>query len=205
MPFDQNKKALTSFELEELVLNLDLDQSDIVDLSSECGDEVDVDFYLYEGKGSSVESSLFKTPEKLDVGGRMVLKLTETYRRTKKWTVRTIYHFLDFAVAASWLEYRQNAIAEGLRRKEILDYLDFKLSIAKTLVYTDIPQADCEQSDFDEEQLTPRKQRKIQPIPDRRERKQGNTHLLVFTKHDQKSRSKCRYPKCGKLTFAKCA
>ncbi|XP_050306337.1 uncharacterized protein LOC126743340 [Anthonomus grandis grandis] len=78
MPFDQNKRALTSFELEELVLNLDLDQSDIGDLSSESGDEVDVDFYLYEGKGSSVESSLFKTPEKLDVGSRMVLELTET-------------------------------------------------------------------------------------------------------------------------------
>ncbi|XP_050315266.1 uncharacterized protein LOC126749592 [Anthonomus grandis grandis] len=46
MPFDQNKRALTSFELEELVLNLDLDQSDIGDLSSESGDEGDVDLDL---------------------------------------------------------------------------------------------------------------------------------------------------------------
>ncbi|XP_050302717.1 uncharacterized protein LOC126740644 [Anthonomus grandis grandis] len=46
MPFDQNKRALTSFELEELDLNLDLDQSDIGDLSSESGDEVDVDLDL---------------------------------------------------------------------------------------------------------------------------------------------------------------
>ncbi|XP_050295193.1 uncharacterized protein LOC126735290 [Anthonomus grandis grandis] len=46
MPFDQNKRALTSFELEELVLNLDLDQSDIGDLSSESEDEVDVDLDL---------------------------------------------------------------------------------------------------------------------------------------------------------------
>ncbi|KAG5866710.1 hypothetical protein JTB14_029539 [Gonioctena quinquepunctata] len=36
------------------------------------------DFYLYEGKGSSVDSCLVNMPEKLDVGGRMVLKLTET-------------------------------------------------------------------------------------------------------------------------------
>ncbi|KAG5899215.1 hypothetical protein JTB14_034473 [Gonioctena quinquepunctata] len=39
---------------------------------------VPLDFYLYEGKGSSVDSCLVKMPEKLDVGGRMVLKLTET-------------------------------------------------------------------------------------------------------------------------------
>ncbi|KAG5865374.1 hypothetical protein JTB14_010012 [Gonioctena quinquepunctata] len=38
---------------------------------------VPLDFYLYEGKGSSVDSCLVKMPEKLDVGGRMVLKLTE--------------------------------------------------------------------------------------------------------------------------------
>ncbi|KAG5873632.1 hypothetical protein JTB14_003062 [Gonioctena quinquepunctata] len=39
---------------------------------------VPLDFYLYEGKGSSVDSCLVKMPRKLDVGGRMVLKLTET-------------------------------------------------------------------------------------------------------------------------------
>nr|CAH7729435.1 unnamed protein product [Callosobruchus chinensis]CAH7729437.1 unnamed protein product [Callosobruchus chinensis] len=39
---------------------------------------IPLDFYLYEGKGSSVESVLMTTPEKLDVGGRMVLKLTDT-------------------------------------------------------------------------------------------------------------------------------
>jgi len=39
---------------------------------------IPLDFYLYEGKGSSVESALLATPEKLDVGGRMILKLTDT-------------------------------------------------------------------------------------------------------------------------------
>lgn len=50
---------------------------------------------------------------------------------TKNWTGRTIYNFFDFAVAVCWLKYREKASAEGLRRKYILDYLDFKLSIAK--------------------------------------------------------------------------
>ncbi|KAG5863495.1 hypothetical protein JTB14_011246 [Gonioctena quinquepunctata] len=200
---------------------------------------VPLDFYLYEGKGSSVDSCLVKMLGKLDVGGRMVLKLTETLPigvsvytdrystsislidllssrqitpagtimasripknaaflndnqlkksgrgshdelvredgkiiptkwfdsrpvhfassssgiepldmvigkyamrgRTKKWTIRAIYHFFDFAVAACWLEYRQNASTEGLRRKDTLDYLDFKLSVAQYLILTKKP------------------------------------------------------------------
>lgn len=304
---------------------------------------VPLDFYIYEGKGSSVDSFLVKMPEKLDVGGRMVLKLTETLPigvsvytdryftsipliellssrqitlagtimtsripknaaflndnqlkksgrgshdglvredgkiiltkwfdsrpvhfassssgieplgsctrwskienkyitikqpaivadynakmggvdlldrvigkyamrgRTKKWTIRAIYHFFDFAVAASWLEYRQNTSTEGLRRKDTLDYLDFKLSVAQYLILTKKPSEQCEgnseQSECDEEETPPLKQRKVQPVPDRRVRTVGNIHLPVFTKQEQKTRSKCRFPKCGKLTFAKC-
>lgn len=39
---------------------------------------IPLDFYLYEGKGTSLESALTQTPEKIDVGGRMVMKLTDT-------------------------------------------------------------------------------------------------------------------------------
>ncbi|KAG5879699.1 hypothetical protein JTB14_006484 [Gonioctena quinquepunctata] len=39
---------------------------------------VPLDFYLYEGKESSVNSCLVEMPEKLDVGGKMVLELTYT-------------------------------------------------------------------------------------------------------------------------------
>ncbi|CAH1984330.1 unnamed protein product [Acanthoscelides obtectus] len=55
-------------------------------------------------------------------------------KRTKNWTVRTIFNFIAFAVAAGWLEYRQDANSTGLAKKNTIDYLDFKLSIAKTLV-----------------------------------------------------------------------
>ncbi|XP_050302813.1 piggyBac transposable element-derived protein 2-like [Anthonomus grandis grandis] len=39
---------------------------------------IPLDFYLYEGKGSSLESAFTPVPEKLDIGDRMVLKLTDT-------------------------------------------------------------------------------------------------------------------------------
>ncbi|KAG5875932.1 hypothetical protein JTB14_036465 [Gonioctena quinquepunctata] len=241
---------------------------------------VPLDFYLYEGKGSSVDSCLVKIPEKLDVGGRMVLKLTETLpigvsvftdryftsislidllssrqitlagtimasRIPKnaaflndnqlkksgrgshdglvredgkiiltKWFDSRPVHFassssgIEPLVAACWLEYRQNASTRGLRRKDTLDYLDFKLSVAQYLILTKKPseqsEGNSEQSECEEEGTPPLKQRKVQPVPDRRVRTVGNIHLPVFTKQEQKTRSKCRFPKCGKLTFAKC-
>ncbi|KAG5897083.1 hypothetical protein JTB14_036310 [Gonioctena quinquepunctata] len=121
--------------------------------------------------------------------------------RTKKWTIRAIYHFYDFAVAACWLEYRQNASKEGLKRKDTLDYLDFKLSVAQYLILTEKPseqsEGNSEQSDCEEEETPPLKQRKVQPVPDRRVRTVGNIHPPVFTKQEQKT--KCRFPKCGKV------
>ncbi|KAG5880896.1 hypothetical protein JTB14_000982 [Gonioctena quinquepunctata] len=234
---------------------------------------VPLDFYLYEGKGSSVDSCLVKMPEKLDVGGRMVLKLTETLpigvsvypdryftsislidllssrqitlagtimasRIPKnaaflnnnqlkksgrgshdglvredgkiiltKWFDSRPVHFgssssgIEPLVAACWLEYRQNASTEGLRRKDTLDYLDFKLSVAQYFILTEKPseqsEGNSEQSECEEEETPPLKQRNVPPVPDRRVRTVGNIHLPVFTKKEQKTRSKCRFPKCG--------
>ncbi|KAG5881510.1 hypothetical protein JTB14_011963 [Gonioctena quinquepunctata] len=94
--------------------------------------------------------------------------------RTKKWTIRAIYHFFDSAVAACWLEYRPNASSEGLRIKDTLDHLDFKLSVAQYLILTkkrsEQSEGNSEQSECEEEETPPLKQRKVQPVPDRRVR-----------------------------------
>ncbi|ERL86820.1 hypothetical protein D910_04224 [Dendroctonus ponderosae] len=105
--------------------------------------------------------------------------------------------------AAGWLEYRENAKAAGLPRKEIMDFLDFKLSIAKSLILENQGEDDMEFEAEDDEQPGS-KRRSVQPIPDKRCRRQGNIHLMEFMKDKQKSRSKCRLPNCNKLTFAKC-
>ncbi|KAJ8945474.1 hypothetical protein NQ314_009226, partial [Rhamnusium bicolor] len=52
------------------------------------------------------------------------LKQKEEKARTSKNNVQS---------AAAWLQYREVATAIGLPKKEILDYLDFKFSIAKSL------------------------------------------------------------------------
>ncbi|KAH1001415.1 hypothetical protein HUJ04_005441 [Dendroctonus ponderosae] len=199
---------------------------------------IPLDFYLYEGKGSSVESALLATPEKLDVGGRMVLKLTDTLplgvfvftdryftsiplidflfsrkvflagtimanripknagissdndlKKKKrgsydqlvrddgkislvKWFDNKPVNLASSCMgvepeAAGWLEYRENAKAAGLPRKEIMDFLDFKLSIAKSLILENQGEDDMEFEAEDDEQPGS-KRRSVQPIPDKR-------------------------------------
>jgi hypothetical protein len=142
--------------------------------------------------------------------------LIELYRtnyrmksRTTKWTIRAIYHFVDFSAAAGWLEYREDAEAANVPIKEKLDYLDFKFSIAKALLSSGLaanPQNSNSSDSEDEEaaQLS-RKRRRAEAIPEKRIRKKESKHIPQFIKDKQKSRSKCRYPGCKKLTFAKCS
>lgn len=299
---------------------------------------IPLDFYLYEGKGSSTESSLVETPEKLNVGGRMVLKLTDTLplgvsvytdryftsitlietlslrsitlagtimanripkdinlkkdnelkrtgrgsydvlvshdknicvvkwydskaihfassacgaephdlckrwskadnkyieikrpavvklynenmggidlldrviakyamnSRTKKWTIRTIHHFFDFCVAASWLQYREDAIKRNLRRREIMDYYAFKFALARMLLLSGDNSASSHSDNESDDEPRPKK-KCIVPVPDRSFRKKESKHMPLHMSDSQKSRSKCRYPGCNKLTFVKC-
>nr|CAH7735424.1 unnamed protein product [Callosobruchus chinensis] len=121
--------------------------------------------------------------------------------QTNKWTIRTIYYFVDFAVAAGWLEYRENAKTARLPKKEVMDYLEFKLSVAKSLAAKNEDEHSMEVEDFEAEEA---KGRSVQPIPDKRSRKSGNVSLVEFLKSVQKTRSRCRFNGCDKLTFAKC-
>ncbi|XP_047107926.1 piggyBac transposable element-derived protein 3-like [Schistocerca piceifrons] len=54
--------------------------------------------------------------------------------KSKKWTLRAIFHAVDFAVVQRWLEYRKNANAVGLPTKKIMDLLDFRMKLADVLV-----------------------------------------------------------------------
>lgn len=50
--------------------------------------------------------------------------------KTRKWTVKTILHFLDLSLANAWILYRQDRKMLGDTSKNILDFLDFKVKIA---------------------------------------------------------------------------
>ena len=54
--------------------------------------------------------------------------------RTKQWTVCTILHMLHLCLANSWVQERQERIAEG-KRKELIEFLDFRLDVSENLLF----------------------------------------------------------------------
>lgn len=149
----------------------------------------------------------------IDLLDRVIGKYPMRYR-TNKWTVRAIYHFVDFAAAAGWLQYRKDAEHQGFQKKDIMDYLDFKFGVAKRLlvhlaeVGTENDPSSATRrvtnADFDNEPNPPKKARKPQYMPDKKFASSKANHLPEFKNKEQKCRSKCRNPGCKNLTFVCC-
>ena len=55
--------------------------------------------------------------------------------RTKKWTVKLIFHFVDFALVNAWLEYRRDAELCDPSSK-YMDLLEFRSQVAEALIKT---------------------------------------------------------------------
>lgn len=62
-----------------------------------------------------------------------LVALYRTFIRSRKWTLRVMFHFVNMAVANAWLEYRRDARARKLKEKDQMDLLDFTLSVAEAL------------------------------------------------------------------------
>ncbi|RXM28790.1 PiggyBac transposable element-derived protein 3 [Acipenser ruthenus] len=54
--------------------------------------------------------------------------------RTKKWTVKVIIHILDLSAANAWLQYWQDRCSLRDRKREVLEYIDFKVELAHALI-----------------------------------------------------------------------
>jgi len=67
-----------------------------------------------------------------------MIRYYRTRARTKKWTVRTIFHFIDLAVTNAWIQYRNDRRVLGDRAKEISQvvYNVYVLSILFDAVYS---------------------------------------------------------------------
>ncbi|XP_061084662.1 dual specificity mitogen-activated protein kinase kinase 4b isoform X2 [Conger conger] len=125
---------------------------------------------------------------------------------TKKWTVCTMLHFVDLSVTNSWIQYRADSQASGRERKEILQYLDFKLLLAEEMITQaqscESRQIDEVMSSDDEAYTPPCKRRHVQPQPTDSVRKYGSVHLPKMVEATNASR--CRRPGCNGKTFVKC-
>lgn len=56
------------------------------------------------------------------------------YIRSKKWTLRVISHFIDFAIANSWIEYKLDCERSHVPERERMDLLAFRMKLADQLV-----------------------------------------------------------------------
>nr|CAI5851207.1 unnamed protein product [Callosobruchus analis] len=66
-----------------------------------------------------------------------LIQLYRIFIRSRKWTLRVIFHFVTMSITNSWLEYRQDAKLRNIPKKENLDLLSFTFSIAKSLAKCD--------------------------------------------------------------------
>lgn len=54
--------------------------------------------------------------------------------KTRKWPVRMIFHFLDFAVTNSWLEYHDFELEHGTPKSQVVDLLGFRDEVSHALI-----------------------------------------------------------------------
>lgn len=64
--------------------------------------------------------------------------------RSKKWTVKTIFHLFDVGIANSWILYRDDRKQLGDSNKTIMKFLDFKISVAELLLKDTNTETDTE-------------------------------------------------------------
>jgi hypothetical protein len=54
--------------------------------------------------------------------------------QTRKWTIRTILHMVDLCLTNSWVQERMERKAVGKNRRELMEFLDFCLSVGESLL-----------------------------------------------------------------------
>ncbi|XP_028407827.1 piggyBac transposable element-derived protein 3-like [Dendronephthya gigantea] len=127
----------------------------------------------------------------VDLSDRMI----SYYRmcaRTKKWTVRTILHMIDLCLANSWVQEREERITEGKTKKELAEFLDFRLSVSESLLFWEDLSEDEDDGDFgpgDE----PLPKRIALPVEVARRHRADHMPRMMS---DMKNAARCRNPPC---------
>lgn len=169
----------------------------------------------YVGKGKEVVVSRWdkkkaryvdiKQPEVVNdynfaMGGVDLLDQYISYYRifikSKKWTLRIISHFIDFASVISWIEYKEDYKNLGEDSSQMLDLYHFRLRLAKLLVTANHNKRGRPPANQDPVNTQPnikKSRNEVRPLDDIRH--DGFDHL---PQHDseQKSASRCKFPNC---------
>lgn len=137
----------------------------------------------------------------VDLADRM-LSDCPSRARTKKWTVRVIFHMFDLAITNSWFVYRQECVRNGVARKNTMQLQEFKMVLGHYFIEANDVSSDS--SETDDGVLEPKhKKRKVAivPLPSKIRRTQKSDHMPIKTS----VQNRCRLPGCKQKSRTKCS
>jgi hypothetical protein len=122
--------------------------------------------------------------------------------RTKKWTIRTIFHFIDLVLVNSWIKYRRDCTELSVPPRQILKFLKFRMEVAEAFIVSPQESINSSSDSDDDQAPTHSKKRRTLPIPSAPKHKSGAKHLpeMVAAKNSMR----CRNTNCSKKTKVKC-
>jgi hypothetical protein len=141
------------------------------------------------------------------MGGVDVLDQCISYYRiwikSKKWTLRMIFHAIDIAAVNSWIEYRKDSKIQGIPEKNIMDLLHFKLGLAKDLIYVGKSRKGNKRGRPSTDTPTPKPRKKAKEIrPPPEMQLDMIDHMPDFHKSTEGTR--CKAPGCKGKTHVFC-
>ncbi|XP_076601804.1 piggyBac transposable element-derived protein 3 [Chaetodon auriga] len=119
--------------------------------------------------------------------------------RTKKWTIRMLMHFMDLALANSWLLYRRDHQEHGTPRKAIMMFLTFRMDVAQAFLNK------CDVTHAEEESACcpqPGQRSLVTPVPHISVRTTSAAHLPEVA--DLKNPMRCRQQGCPGKSRVRC-
>ncbi len=143
-------------------------------------------------------------------------RLISYYRinmRTRKWPVRVFWHFIDLAIINSWILYKMDQLYSGMKHKEIMDLLSFKIYIGESLstgatgnaMKRRTPLETIDENQAGNHHATVNKKKRMpMAIPTKDSRKTGNAHLPICAVQDSQQFMRCRNANCTGKTRFKC-
>lgn len=141
-------------------------------------------------------------------GADLIDRMISYYRmsaRTKKWTIRMLIHVTDLALAKSWLLYRKDLTTCGAPRKSFMQFLEFRMEVARTFLakhHSQEDDADFPELSEGEDDSTQGKKRPVMAVPHVSVRRRANAHLPEMI--SLKNAARCRAAGCTGRTRVHC-
>lgn len=115
------------------------------------------------------------------------------YIRSKKWTLRVITHFIDFALVNSWIEYKIDCEKSGASKREIMDCLMFRTKVIQQLL--------ASESGTRRQRLVKKDNKAKERSPDDWIRYDGQDHLAKYSE----ARLRCKLKSCDSKSQIICS